>query len=163
MAGNTHLSQIDNMVFEQGLEFVMDELARMIVRDGEGATKIVDIEIRGAYSPSDAGKAAKIVANSSLVKTAFYGRDPNWGRIMAAVGRAGVMMEESCVDIWFDDVQVVASGMGKGAETEKRAAEIMENKEFSLVIDLHKGMYQDHIITCDFTHKYITINADYRT
>jgi glutamate N-acetyltransferase/amino-acid N-acetyltransferase len=135
----------------------------MMVRDGEGATKLVTIEVKGAHSPSDALKAAKTVANSSLVKTAFYGQDPNWGRIMAALGRAGIVMEEQRVDIWIDDILIVEGGLGKGVEPEKRAAEKMRKQEFNLTIDLHQGDYQDRIITCDLTHEYVTINADYRT
>jgi len=162
-AGNAPLSQADQMGFIDGLKSVMGELARMMVKDGEGATKLVNVGIKGARTPSDALKAARTVANSSLVKTAFYGRDPNWGRIMAALGRTGIVMEEQRVDIWIDDILIVEGGLGKGVEPEKRAAERMEKQEFDLTIDLHQGDYQDHIITCDLTHEYVTINADYRT
>ncbi|MBW1702417.1 MAG: bifunctional glutamate N-acetyltransferase/amino-acid acetyltransferase ArgJ [Deltaproteobacteria bacterium] len=163
MAGNRALSEAGYRDFKKGLETVMGELAHMMVRDGEGATKLITIEIKGALSSSDAIKAARTVANSCLVKTAFYGKDPNWGRIMAALGRADIEMKEESVDIWVDDVQIVAGGLGKGAEAEKRAAEIMAGEEFTLTIDLHLGDYQDRIITCDLTHEYVTINADYRT
>jgi len=162
-AGNDPLSKADQRGFIDGLETVMGELARMMVKDGEGATKLVNIEVKGAHSPSDALKAAKTVANSSLVKTAFYGQDPNWGRIMAALGRAGIVMEEQGVDIWIDDILIVEGGLGKGIEPEKKAAEKMGEQEFDLTIDLHQGDCQDRIITCDLTHEYVTINADYRT
>jgi glutamate N-acetyltransferase/amino-acid N-acetyltransferase len=162
-AGNGPLSKADQSGFIDGLKTVMGELARMIVRDGEGATKLVNIEIKGAHNPSDALKAAKTVANSSLVKTAFYGQDPNWGRIMAALGRAGIVMEEQRVDIWIDDILIVEGGLGIGVEAEKRAAEKMATQEFDLTIDLHQGDWQDRIVTCDLTHEYVTINADYRT
>ena len=162
-AGNSPLSKADQRGFIDGLKTVMGELARMMVKDGEGATKLVNIEIKGANSPSDALRAANTVANSSLVKTAFYGRDPNWGRIMAALGRAGIVMEEKSVDIWIDDILIVEGGLGKGIETEKRAAKKMGEEEFDLTIDLNQGDYQDRIITCDLTHEYVTINADYRT
>ncbi len=163
MAGNKNLSEEDHTRFSEGLAGVMETLARMIVKDGEGATKLVDVEIRNAFSAKDALKAARTVANSSLVKTAFYGQDPNWGRIMAALGRADIEMDETRVDIWINDVRIVSGGLGNGVDAEKQAAEIMTQNEFTLRIDLHKGNHRDHIITCDLTHEYININADYRT
>jgi len=111
----------------------------------------------------DARRAARTVANSSLVKTAIYGQDPNWGRIMAALGRSDIDMIEERVDIWIDQVRIVARGIGKGPDVEKQAAAIMTGKEFTLTIDLHQGEHHDSILTCDLTHAYITINADYRT
>jgi len=162
-AGNEALSEKDYRGFTNGLTSVLDELAHLIVRDGEGATKLVNIKIKHAHSAADALNAARTVANSSLVKTAFYGQDPNWGRIMGALGRAEIMMKEEKVDIWIDDVRIVEGGIGKGVEAEKRAAEKMAEKEFKLTIDLQQGDQQDEIITCDLTHNYITINADYRT
>ena len=163
MAGNGPLSEMDYRGFTDGLKQVMGELARMIVRDGEGATKVIDILVKGAHSSSDAISAARAVANSSLVKTAFYGQDPNWGRIIAALGRADIQMEEAHVDIWVDDIQIVTSGLGNGPEAEKKAAEKMTRKEFSVTIDLHQGFFQDRIVTCDLTHDYVSINADYRS
>lgn len=163
MAGNNPLSNAEYSDFYIGLKSVMGDLARMIVSDGEGATKLIDIEIRGAHSPSDALSAARTVANSSLVKTAFYGQDPNWGRIIAALGRSGVVMEEDKVDIWVDDVLIVEGGLGKGIGPEKDAATKMSQKEFRLMIDLNKGRYEDRVVTCDLTHEYVTINANYRT
>ena len=162
-AGNKSLSEKEHINFTAGLKSVMGDLAGMIVRDGEGATKMVRIEILDAHSSSDAIIAARTVANSSLVKTAFYGQDPNWGRIMAALGRAEVMMEEKYVDIWIDDVQIVSGGLAKGIEAERQATEKMAQREFGLTINLHQGAYKDQIITCDLTHDYVTINADYRT
>jgi glutamate N-acetyltransferase/amino-acid N-acetyltransferase len=149
--------------FNRGLTAVMKELATMIVRDGEGATKVVHVTAKGAATAEDALAAARTVANSSLVKTAFYGQDPNWGRIMAALGRSGIRMHEENVSIWIDGVKIVEGGLGSGEASEKEAAEIMTNKEFILSIDLHQGEHEDTIITCDLTHEYININADYRT
>jgi glutamate N-acetyltransferase/amino-acid N-acetyltransferase len=163
MAGNRALSGSDVDRFVKGIEAVLGELARLMVRDGEGATKVVRITVRGAHSASDAFNGGRTVANSSLVKTAFYGQDPNWGRIMAALGRSDIVMKEEHVDIWVDDVLIVSGGLGKGKEAEKKAAQKMAQKEFSLTIDLHQGSYEDRIMTCDLTHEYITINADYRT
>lgn len=150
-------------VFNRGLTSVMKELAVMIVKDGEGATKLVRVEVKGALSAEDALKAARTVANSSLVKTTFYGQDPNWGRIMAALGRSGVQMREEKVSIWLDGIRIVEGGLGMGVEHEKKAAESMKNREFTLTIDLHQGEHEDMIITCDLTHDYVSINADYRT
>jgi len=163
LAGNGDLEGEDYDIFAEGLRNVMWDLARMIVRDGEGATKLVSVEVKNAFSPSDALIAVRTIANSNLVKTALYGQDPNWGRIMAALGRADIEMREDGVDIWIDDVQIVAGGLGRGAEAEKLAAEIMTRNEFSLTIDLHEGGYHDRMLTCDLTHEYVTINADYRT
>jgi len=163
LAGNEKLKGEDYDIFAEGLRNIMWDLARMIVRDGEGATKLVSVEVKNAFSPLDALRAARTVANSSLVKTALYGQDPNWGRVMAALGRAEIEMREDHVDIWIDDVQIVAKGLGRGAEAEKLAAEIMTRNEFSLTIDLNEGGYHDRMLTCDLTHEYVTINADYRT
>jgi len=163
LAGNEELKGEDYDIFAEGLRNVMWNLARMIVRDGEGATKLVSVEVKNAFSPLDALRAARTVANSSLVKTALYGQDPNWGRVMAALGRAEIEMREDQVDIWIDDVQIVAKGLGRGAEAEELAAEIMTRNEFSLTVDLHQGGYHERMLTCDLTHEYVTINADYRT
>jgi len=163
LAENASLSEADLALFSQGLRQVMGDLARMIVRDGEGATKLVRVEVKNAGSALDARRAARTVANSSLVKTAIYGQDPNWGRIMAALGRSDIDMIEERVDIWIDQVRIVARGIGKGPDVEKQAAAIMTGKEFTLTIDLHQGEHHDSILTCDLTHAYITINADYRT
>ena len=163
LAGNGDLRGEDYDIFTEGLRNVMWDLARMIVRDGDGATKLVNVEVKNAFSPSDALIAARTVANSSLVKTALYGQDPNWGRIMAALGRAEIEMREDRVDIWIDDIRIVVGGLGRGAEAEKLAAEIMTRNEFALTVDLHEGGYHDRMLTCDLTHEYVTINADYRT
>ena len=163
MARNTALGGDDRKLFEEGLTGVMENLARMIVKDGEGATKLVDVIINNAASAEDALKAARTVANSSLVKTAFYGQDPNWGRIMAALGRADIEMHESKIDIRIDDIRIVSGGLACGMEAEKQAAQIMTRDEFVLSVDLHQGNFRDHVVTSDLTHEYIDINADYRT
>jgi glutamate N-acetyltransferase/amino-acid N-acetyltransferase len=163
MAGNTALTEADSKGFARGLKTVMGELAQMIVRDGEGATKVIHMEIKGAHSASDALKAARTVGNSSLVKTACYGQDPNWGRIMAALGRADIVMDEEKIDIWVNDILIVSAGLGVGQEAEKKAAEIMVQKEYTITIDLRQGDFEDRMITCDLTHEYVSINANYRT
>jgi len=163
MAGNGQLSSTDYEGFQKRLTDVMSDLATMMVRDGEGATKVVHITVKGAATDVDALTAARTIANSPLVKTAFYGQDPNWGRIMAALGRSGILMKEEDVNIWIDDIMIVEGGLGVGIDAEKRAAEIMKKKEFNLTIDLHQGKYEDRMTTCDLTHDYVSINADYRT
>jgi glutamate N-acetyltransferase/amino-acid N-acetyltransferase len=163
MAGNSDMSHEETDGFRVGLERVMGDLARMIVGDGEGATKLVRVEVKGAMSAADAATGARTVANSSLVKTACYGQDPNWGRIMAALGRSGIAMTETSVDIWIDEVQIVSGGLGLGDEQERRAAQRMTQKAFSIVVDLHQGGFGDHVFTCDLTHDYVSINANYRT
>lgn len=163
LAGNASLSEEDFDLFSKGLSQVMGDLAQMIVQDGEGATKLVRVVVKNAASLSDARTAARTVANSSLVKTAIYGQDPNWGRIMAALGRSNIDMIEERVDIWIDQVCIVARGLGKGAQAEKEASQIMTGKEFTLTIDLHQGEQSDSVLTCDLTHEYVSINANYRT
>jgi glutamate N-acetyltransferase/amino-acid N-acetyltransferase len=163
MAGNGASGSEGYAEFRKGLSLVMAELATMIVRDGEGATKVIHITVNGAATSDEATKAARAVANSTLVKTAFYGADPNWGRIMAALGRSGIQMKEERVNIWIDDVKIVEGGIGKGSGHENEAAQRMAKKEFSVTIELNQGKHDDRIVTCDLTHDYITINAAYRT
>lgn len=163
LAGNGALDAGDMEAFTGGLTRVMGDLASMIVRDGEGATKVVHVKIRGAATPHDAETAARVVGNSNLVKTAFYGQDPNWGRIMGALGRAGIIMREEEVSIWINEVKIVENGLGRGVHFEKEAAEQMKRPTFDLIIDLQQGECEDRLMTCDLTHEYVSINADYRT
>ena len=163
LAGNGPLDTGDFEGFEKGLTQVLGQLSTMVVKDGEGATKVIRIEIKGAASARDADKAARTVANSTLVKTAFYGQDANWGRIMAALGRSGVDMEEASTSIWVDQVKIVDQGVGAGVDHEKEAAERMKNSEFTVTVDLGRGPHEDRIVTCDLTHEYVSINATYRT
>ncbi|MBN2417864.1 MAG: bifunctional glutamate N-acetyltransferase/amino-acid acetyltransferase ArgJ [Deltaproteobacteria bacterium] len=162
-AGNNELDEKAYQEFLAGLTGMMYDLATMIVRDGEGATKVVHISVMGAATPSDAKAASRTVANSCLVKTAFYGQDPNWGRIMGALGRSGIEIKENRIDILVDDVKIVQGGLGLGSEQEKRAAEIMKKPEFSVTIQLNIGECNEWITTCDLTHDYVSINADYRS
>ncbi len=162
-AGNPDLGLAELQAFEAGLTSVLGDLARQIVRDGEGATKVVEVEIHGAVSAGQAEKAVRSIANSPLVKTAFYGQDPNWGRILAALGKTHIDMSEDMVDIWVDSVQIVSGGMTLGAEAEAKAALRMKNPEFSVIVDLNLGDFSDRMLTCDLTREYVSINADYRT
>jgi glutamate N-acetyltransferase/amino-acid N-acetyltransferase len=163
LAGNGPLSPADYESFKTGLTRVMTDLATMIVKDGEGNTKVVYVKIKGAASPSDALNAARTVSNSPLVKTAFYGQDPNWGRIMMALGKTDIQMKEQAVNISVDDIMIVKEGLGLGIGPEKEAAQKMKNESFSLTIDLQQGEFEDQYITSDLSHDYISINADYRS
>ncbi|MFW6052488.1 MAG: bifunctional glutamate N-acetyltransferase/amino-acid acetyltransferase ArgJ [Desulfosalsimonas sp.] len=142
---------------------VFRELARMIVADGEGATKCVEIRVVNALSDQDARLMTDTVANSNLVKTAFFGEDANWGRIMAALGRSGAKFDPEMVDINFDGVKMVEQGRGCGAEAEAAATEVMKKQEFSVKIDVKAGKGQASVLTCDFSLDYVKINADYRS
>lgn len=163
LAGNGPLNAEGFEGFEQGLTQALQKLAAMVVKDGEGATKLIHLHIKGAASKDDATRAARTVANSALVKTAFYGQDPNWGRIMAALGRSDIAMREETTWIWVDGVEIVSQGVGAGVAREREAAERMKNPEFNVTIDLGLGHHEETILTCDFTHEYVNINANYRT
>jgi glutamate N-acetyltransferase/amino-acid N-acetyltransferase len=141
---------------------VCRELARMMVRDGEGATKVVDVRVAGAASDEGALTVARTVAESPLVKTALHGEDPNWGRIAAAVGRSGAY-QGGPLRILIGGVPVVEQGQGLGAEAEARAHECMTGKEYEIRIELQEGVGEAVVTTCDLTAEYVKINADYRT
>jgi len=149
--------------FCKHLERVLVDLAKMIVRDGEGATKLVEIRVTGAKDDDQARIAARTVATSSLVKTAFFGEDANWGRIIAAVGYSGVQLDQLKIDIDFDDVPVTRNGLGTGADLEKKATEILKQGEFVVGIELNQGSGTASYYTSDLTYEYIKINADYRS
>lgn len=150
-------------IFQQLLDEVLLDIAHRLVKDGEGVTKVVDVKVVGAASDADAARIADTVANSPLVKTAFFGEDANWGRIMMAVGRAGAKVDPACIDIYFDEVQMVAAGQGCGQEREDLATAVMKQAEFTTTIDLNLGQGQASILTCDYSIDYIKINADYRS
>lgn len=138
-------------------------LAKKIVKDGEGATKFVTITVKGALSAAQAKQAAMAVANSSLVKTAFFGQDANWGRIFAAVGYSGIEMEQLKTELFFDDVQMVRDGLFAGGDAEVRGTEVLKKPEFSVTVDLHLGCGAATVYTSDLSYDYVKINADYRT
>jgi glutamate N-acetyltransferase/amino-acid N-acetyltransferase len=150
-------------IFSAALDHVLRDLALQIVADGEGASKLVTIRVEGVREAEDAVDAAQTIANSALVKTAFFGEDANWGRIIAALGRSGCPFEEKRVDIYFDTVQIVKNGVGLGEAAEKNAQEVLCKKEFTVTVDLHDGLETAEVYTCDFSYDYIKINADYRT
>ncbi|MGD2270726.1 MAG: bifunctional glutamate N-acetyltransferase/amino-acid acetyltransferase ArgJ [Desulfobacterales bacterium] len=156
-------SKDQQKIFQHVLDDVMINLAKLLVKDGEGATKLVEIIVKGAISHRDARRVADAVAHSNLVKTAIFGEDANWGRILAAAGRAGVPIEPSKIDVYFNTVQMVRSGMGCGKAVEARATEVLKTPEFTITIDLHMGRGRASMYTCDFSVDYVRINADYRS
>ena len=149
--------------FQMVLCKVLTDLAKMVVKDGEGATKLVEIIIKGALTDEDAYKIADTVSNSNLVKTALFGEDANWGRILAAAGRAGVKIDPYTIDIFFNDVMIAESGMWCGEKAEIEAAKILKRDEFAISVDLNMGQGSASIFTCDFSVEYVQINADYRS
>jgi len=150
-------------IFQKVLDRIFLDLAKQLVRDGEGVTKLVEIIVRGAASDSDARKVADTVAHSPLVKTAFFGEDANWGRIIGAVGRAGVDLDPDRIDLYFDDVQMVKAGMGCGKAVEVEATKVLKKSEFTVAVHLNMGQGFGSTITCDFSLDYVRINADYRS
>ena len=150
-------------IFQKILDEIFLDLAKQLVRDGEGVTKLVEIMVRNAPSDSDAQKVADTVAHSPLVKTAFFGEDANWGRIAGAVGRAGVQIDPYKIDVYFDDIQMVKAGMGQGKIVEAEATKVLKRPEFTVAIDLNSGSGSGSILTCDFSVDYVRINANYRS
>jgi glutamate N-acetyltransferase/amino-acid N-acetyltransferase len=150
-------------IFHDALESVLKELALKIVADGEGASKCITVRVCGAREDEEAERIARTVANSNLVKTAFFGEDANWGRIIAAMGRSGVRFNPDRVDIAFNDVVIVRNGMAVGPEAEVEASKVLKEKKFNVCIDLKEGRGCEEIYTCDFSIDYVKINADYRS
>ena len=148
--------------FLEGLTQLCQTLAKMIARDGEGAKKLVIVEVQGARRPSEAERIARAIANSPLVKTALAGSDPNWGRIICAAGYSGALFDPNKVDIRVNDLLLCQDGVDAGFD-EASARKELDGKELTLRLDLHQGRASAHIWTCDLTHDYITINASYRT
>jgi glutamate N-acetyltransferase/amino-acid N-acetyltransferase len=142
---------------------VMTTLARFVVKDGEGATKVIDIRVHGARTVRDAERAADTVARSPLCKTAFFGGDPYSGRIIVALGYSGAVFEPQKVDVYLDDVQVVRRGQEIVGKVERRAAAVVGHPEFTLTIHLHAGNAAAHRIASDLTPEYVRFNSSYRT
>jgi glutamate N-acetyltransferase/amino-acid N-acetyltransferase len=149
--------------FATALEEVLLELAKMIVRDGEGSTKLVRIQVDGAPCEADALTVARSIATSALVKTAFFGADANWGRIIAAAGYAGVEIDQNRVRILFDDVPMVVNGLGLGHEQEVKSTAVLKQAEFTVTVDLGLGTGSAWYYTSDLGYEYVRINADYRS
>jgi len=165
MAGNTPVEAADDpryAAFAGALEHLLVRLAKMVVVDGEGATKFVEIEVRGAASEDDAVRAARAVANSSLVKTAIHGEDANWGRILAAVGNAGIPFDPAQTAISIGTVPVLRPPYVIDF-SEEEAKQVLSQKEVRILVDLHAGEGSALFWTCDLSKEYVAINANYRS
>lgn len=145
------------------LTTVCQTLALSICRDGEGVTKVVKIAVEQAASPAAARQVAQTIATSNLVKTALFGEDANWGRVMGAIGRAGVPIEQSAISVYFDKVLMVRRGMGVGLAAERRIAQVFKKKEFTIRVRLGQGTAAAHMWTTDLSYDYVRINASYRS
>ncbi len=151
--------QLQNAVTE-----VMEQLARAIVLDGEGATKLINIHVQGAADAQECDAVAYTIAHSPLVKTAFFASDPNWGRILAAVGRSGVKkLDINSLEIYLDDVCLVRNGGRAEDYTEARGQAVMDQDEITVRVDLKRGNAETTVWTCDLSYDYVKINAEYRT
>lgn len=149
--------------FAEALNAVMDDLARQVVCDGEGASKFVTVSVTGAVSDAEAKQVALSIANSPLVKTAIAGEDPNWGRVVMAVGKAGAEADRDRLSIWFGETRVAFNGQVDPDYVEAEAAAHMQGEDIALKVDLGLGSGTAAVYTCDLTAQYIAINADYRS
>lgn len=152
----------DYQTFKTALDFVCTYLSRLIAKDGEGATKLVEIVAEGAPSEGDAYKVVSAVAKSPLVKTAIFGEDANWGRIFTAAGYSGAQFDPNLVDIYIGELKVCKSGTALAFD-EAKAKEILKEKEIKITIKLNQGEFSDRMWTCDFSYDYVKINGSYRS
>ena len=155
-------SSADAEIFYEALQVLMQQLAYEMVMDGEGATKFVTVYIENARDEASAKALAEAIANSLLCKTAWFGCDPNWGRIVAALGYAKVDFDPSLVNVFYDDKAVVTNG-GDSGTPEKELAEILKKREFSVTVDMNAGKAKYWMWTCDISYEYVKINAEYHT
>jgi len=161
LAQNTPITEENDAfsLFQEALNFVTLQLALMIVRDGEGATKCIEILVRGARNKGEAKQIAHTIAESPLVKTAFHGERCLWGRILAAIGYSGISIIPDRVNLFYGPVQIVSKGAGTGQES--AALEILKQKEIKIMVDLNLGGGEARVFTCDFSKDYVTINMGY--
>jgi len=161
LAENRPLARGDRRlrVFQAALDAITQRLAVMQVRDGEGATLVIDVQVRGAKTRRDAEVAARAIANSPLFKTAMAGRDPNWGRVMSAIGASGITLQEDRIGIWYGDEQVAANGKPRDGVRWERVKAELAKPEVTLTVDLGLGAGHDHVWTCDLTQDYVKINT----
>ena len=161
-ASGVQITGVDDP-FRAALHDVMRDLAHQVVRDGEGASKFVEIEVSGAANARDAHVHAMAIANSPLVKTAIAGEDPNWGRVVMAIGKSGAAAERDLLTIRFGDILVAENGWVARDYDEDQAAAYVTAAELRIAVDLGLGAGNALVWTCDLTHRYIEINADYRS
>ncbi|MFO1272270.1 MAG: bifunctional glutamate N-acetyltransferase/amino-acid acetyltransferase ArgJ [Rubrivivax sp.] len=166
-AGNapiTSLESAEGRALADAVCAVAEQLAQAIVRDGEGATKFITVQVQGGRSEDECRLAAYAIAHSPLVKTAFFASDPNLGRILAAVGYAGIGdLDQGLIDLFLDDVHVVERGGRRPQYQEADGQRVMKQSEITIRVDLHRGPAQALVWTCDLSHDYVSINADYRS
>jgi glutamate N-acetyltransferase / amino-acid N-acetyltransferase len=166
-AGNTPIASLQSpagLALLAALREVAQTLAHAIVRDGEGATKFIAVEVSGGRNEAECLKVAYAIAHSPLVKTAFFASDPNLGRILAAVGYAGIAdLDQNLIELHLDDVHVVTQGGRHPDYREPDAARVMQQSEIRVRVGLGRGAASETVWTCDFSHDYVTINADYRS
>jgi glutamate N-acetyltransferase / amino-acid N-acetyltransferase len=153
----------DREAFSSLLNKACEHLARQIVLDGEGATKLIRISVCGAPDTAAATKVARKIAESPLVKTAFHGEDPNWGRIVCSAGNSGVIFDPSVIDLSIGEIHILENGKLTERDWESAAHNIMKGREFSVLLDLKSGNGEASLLTTDFSEEYVTINADYRS
>ncbi len=160
----TDLDSAEGELLRQAVIGVAEQLAQAIVRDGEGATKFITVQIDGGMTPDECRLVAYAIAHSPLVKTAFFASDPNLGRILAAVGYAGIDdLDPGRIDLWLDGVHVAANGGRHPAYREEDGQRVMKQSEITVRVNLHRGPAQATVWTCDLSHDYVSINADYRS
>ena len=161
--GASGIDVTDSVAFNDALHAVMLDLAHQVVRDGEGATKFVEVRVSGAATDADARRVARAIADSPLVKTAVAGEDPNWGRIVMAVGKSGARADRDRLSIRLGDILVAENGFRAPGYTEEQGADYMKRQEIVIAVNLGLAGGMATMWTCDLTHGYISINADYRT
>ena len=160
----TSLESDDGRKLLAAMRQVAQQLAQAIVRDGEGATKFITVRVEGGRDQDECRRVAYAIAHSPLVKTAFFASDPNLGRILAAVGYAGIAdLDQSLIDLWLDDVHVAARGGRHPGYREEDGQRVMKQPEITVRVGLGRGAASDTVWTCDFSHEYVSINADYRS
>ena len=165
MAGNPPIKRgsAEAKEFQRLLHDVCFALAMKVCRDGEGVTKVVQLVVTGAKSADDAKQIANTIGTSCLVKTALFGEDANWGRIIAAVGRSGIPIEPNCIALAFDAVPIVKNGVGLGRSAERQISRVVRRKEFTITLDLGLGSATARLWTTDLSYDYVKINASYRS
>ncbi|QOW47106.1 MULTISPECIES: bifunctional glutamate N-acetyltransferase/amino-acid acetyltransferase ArgJ [Acinetobacter] len=167
LAGGAEIQSIDDARYSVVVDVlirVMKRLAQLIVRDGEGATKFMTVAVEGGHNTQECCDIAYSIAHSPLVKTAFFASDPNWGRILAAIGYAGVKdLDVEKIQVWLDDVQICKDGGAAVDYTEAEGARVMAQTEITIRVDLGRGQAKDTVYTCDLSYDYVKINADYRS
>ncbi|SPL71752.1 bifunctional glutamate N-acetyltransferase/amino-acid acetyltransferase ArgJ [Acinetobacter stercoris] len=167
LAGGDEIREIGDARYPVVLEVlarIMKRLAQLIVRDGEGATKFITVTVEGGQDTQECCDIAYSIAHSPLVKTAIFASDPNWGRILAAIGKAGVKdLDVEKIQVWLDDVQICKDGGAAADYTEEAGARVMTQPELTILVDLGRGTAKDTVYTCDLSYDYVKINADYRS